>query len=168
MINFVSYDMTGKLLSAGYMSDVCLAAAVDAGDRILPIGPVESFDLAKSKVDLSKMQLVGVMQKAAPATEQRAEHIDPISDKQFYTKAAIRGMISQDDAVKAVQSGFIPAPMQAFIDALQDAETRFAATMLFGGETTLYWQHPLIQSFLMGQGMDADAMKQFFREAAVL
>lgn len=170
MINFVSYDHSGKVLSAGFMAEICLKEAVKAGDPILPIPPVESIDIAATKVDLSKMQLVGITPPPAPEPESQTlrSSMLPISDKQFYTKAAIDGVISQEDALKAVQSGFIPAPMQAFIDTIQDSEVRFAATMLFGGETTIYRQHPLIEGFFLEQGKDVDAMDRFFTEAVYL
>lgn len=170
MMNFVRYAEDGTITSAGYMDKEAILIEVNNGARILTTELSDGVDWRAFKVDPSTLELV----KADPIQEepQPKDHtppqIKPITDKQFYVKAAFRGMISQDDALKAVQTGFIPAPMQAYIDTIQEPDIRFAATMLFAGETTIYFQHPLIQGFFMDQGMDAEAMEQFFQEATSL
>lgn len=167
MMNFVCYDNDGTITSAGFMVSEAIALSVERGEQILEIEPRENFDWRGFRVDLHTMQLV----EGAPPPEPEPAYVDtraqiePISDKQFYTKAAFEGIITKEDALKAVQTGFIPAPMQSFIDTIQDPEIRFAATMLFAGETTIYRQHPLIEGFLLEQGKDAGAMDRFFAEA---
>jgi len=170
MMNFVRYAEDGTIIGAGYMATEAIALDLERGERITEIKPRENFDWRGFKVDPSTHELV----ESDPIPEEpqfkdyAPPQIKPVTDKQFYLKAAFRGMISQDDALKAVQTGFIPAPMQAYIDNIQEPDIRYAATMLFAGETTIYFQHPLIQGFFMDQGMDAEAMELFFKEAEFL
>lgn len=94
--------------------------------------------------------------------------IRPISDRQFYQHAAIEGFIAQADALAAVQSGFIPAPFQAFIDRITDPDEKFNVTMLFAGATTYYRQHHYAEMFGIAFGLTAEQVDTFWIEAAKL
>lgn len=170
MMNFVRYAENGTITSAGYMDEAAILNEHNNGERILTVSLSDGFDWSVLKVDTKTLELVATEPSAPepPSAREERSQVQPISDKQFYTKAAFDGLISQDDAIKAVQTGFVPPPMQAFIDTIQDADVRFAATMLFAGETTIYRQHPLIEGFFLEQGKDADAMDRFFAEARAM
>ncbi|MBP1064846.1 hypothetical protein JOE51_006313 [Bradyrhizobium japonicum] len=89
-----------------------------------------------------------------------------ISDRQFFQQLAINGTISRDDALAAVKVGTIPAPLQAIVNAIQDAEQRFAANMLLSGATVFERAHPLTAAIGAAQGMTSDQVDIFFRAAA--
>ena len=90
-----------------------------------------------------------------------------ISDRQFFQQLAIAGVISQEEALAAVKTGDIPAALSGFIAALDDA-ARFNAEMLLSGATVFQRNHPLTNAVAMAQGMTADQVDEFFRQAAKL
>lgn len=90
-----------------------------------------------------------------------------ISDRQFFQQLAIAGIISQEEALAAVKTGDIPAALSGFIAALDDA-ARFNAEMLLSGATVFQRNHPLTNAVAMAQGMTADQVDEFFRQAAKL
>ena len=92
---------------------------------------------------------------------------DTISDRQFFQQLAIAGVISQEEALAAVKTGDIPAALSGFIAALDDA-SRFNAEMLLSGATVFQRNHPLTNAVAMAQGMTADQVDEFFRQAAKL
>lgn len=173
MINFVRYAEDGTVISVGFMVPEAITLDADHGERILEIEPREVLDWRGFRVDLATMQLI----EGAPPPEPQPEpetagdvraRLMPISDKQFFMKAAFDGIISHEDAIKAVQTGFIPPPMLAFIDTITDQDVKFSAMMLYSGATTIFRQHPLIEGFFLEQDMDVDAVNEFWIEAAKL
>lgn len=90
-----------------------------------------------------------------------------ISDRQFFQQLAIAGVISQEEALAAVKTGDIPAALSGFIAALDDA-SRFNAEMLLSGATVFQRNHSLTNAVAMAQGMTADQVDEFFRQAAKL
>ena len=90
-----------------------------------------------------------------------------ISDRQFFQQLAIAKVISQEEALAAVKTGDIPAALSGFIAALDDA-SRFNAEMLLSGATVFQRNHPLTNAVAMAQGMTADQVDEFFRQAAKL
>ena len=90
-----------------------------------------------------------------------------ISDRQFFQQLAIAKVISQEEALAAVKTGDIPSALSGFIAALPDA-ARFNAEMLLSGATVFQRNHPLTNAVAMAQGMTADQVDEFFRQAAKL
>lgn len=90
-----------------------------------------------------------------------------ISDRQFFQQLAIAKVISQEEALAAVKTGDIPSALSGFIAALDDA-SRFNAEMLLSGATVFQRNHPLTNAVAMAQGMTADQVDEFFRQAAKL
>ena len=90
-----------------------------------------------------------------------------ISDRQFFQQLAIAKVISQEEALAAVKTGDIPAALSGFIAALDDS-ARFNAEMLLSGATVFQRNHPLTNAVAMAQGMTADQVDEFFRQAAKL
>lgn len=94
--------------------------------------------------------------------------IPDISDRQFFQMAAMKGMVTQQEALDAVKTGAIPPVLQAIIDAIPDAGQRWAATMLLSGATTFQRHHPFTEAVGAAVGMTSDQVDQFFLNAALL
>lgn len=91
-----------------------------------------------------------------------------ISDRQFFQQAAIDGLITQAEALAAVQTGTIPASLQAIVDGIADADQRFAATMLLAGATVFERYHPLTEAVGAAFGWTSAQIDTFFTQAAGL
>lgn len=88
------------------------------------------------------------------------------SRRQFFKALALRGHISQAEALAAVTVNAIPAALQAEIDELPEAE-RFGAQMDVAGAAEFDSRHPL--TLRLGAGlMSADALSEFFAFAKTL
>ena len=88
---------------------------------------------------------------------------EEISDRQFFHGLAIRGAISEDEALAAME-GHIPAAMDALIDLLPQ-DMRFAARMHIRGTVTFRRSHPLTpmigQLYGWNEGQIDDAWREF-------
>ncbi|MBB5703611.1 hypothetical protein FHS76_003518 [Ochrobactrum daejeonense] len=93
---------------------------------------------------------------------------DEISDRQFFQKLAVMGIIGQADALAAVQRGEIPAPLQAIIDQLPTEDAKFEAQMLVAGAQTFNRTHPLTEIVRQTLGWTVEQRDDFWREAANL
>lgn len=88
-----------------------------------------------------------------------------VSDRQFFQALALAGLISQAEALAAVQTGALPAPIAAIIDAMPD---QFAARMLLSGATTFERRHPLTDALASALGYSPAQTDDLFRAAAAL
>lgn len=88
-----------------------------------------------------------------------------ISDRQFFQQAAIQGFISQEDALQAVKTGFIPSALQSVINNISDPTEKFNAEMLLSGATEFRKDHPLTKTIADTFNVDIDT---FFRTASNL
>ncbi|WP_341992867.1 hypothetical protein [Azorhizobium sp. AG788] len=68
-----------------------------------------------------------------------------ISDRQFFQGLALRGLVSQAEALAAVGTGTLPAAFEALIGQLS-AEDQFAARMLLSGATSFQRTNPLVDT----------------------
>ncbi len=68
-----------------------------------------------------------------------------ISDRQFFQGLALRGLISQAEALAAVGTGTLPAAFEALIGQLS-SEDQFAARMLLSGATSFQRTNPLVDT----------------------
>lgn len=93
--------------------------------------------------------------------------IEDISDRQFFQALAIRGEITEDEALDAVGPGIIPPAMDALIDQLPQ-EQRFAARMLIRGATRYERQHPIADLIRGLYGWTAEQADDFWHFAATL
>ena len=91
-----------------------------------------------------------------------------ITKRQFFQQLAVVGIIAPEDALAAVKVGTIPAPLQAFIDAIGDADAQFAAEMVISGGLSFLRAHPLTIAIGASQGMTSAQIDDFFRAAAAL
>lgn len=175
-MNCVRYDPeTFQVTGYGTISEEAFASVVDEG---LPIIAVDSFpsSFAIHLYDIDRETKTLVFSpnprpnpNSSSPSMPDSYQMPSISDRQFFMKAAIDGYITQEDALKAVQSGFIPAPIQANIDAIQNPNVKFQATMLFSGSNIFYRPDPLVESLLLDFGLkDETSMNEFWRIAAQL
>ena len=91
-----------------------------------------------------------------------------ISDRQFFQQAAILGIITQAEALAAVQTGAIPAVLQTIVDGITDPDQKFAATMLLSGATVFERNHPFTEAVGAALGWTSAQVDQFFVAAAQL
>lgn len=90
---------------------------------------------------------------------------ESVSDRQFFQALALGGMISEAEALAAVQTGALPAPIAAIIDAMPD---QFSARMLLSGATTFERRHPLTDALAAALGYSPAQTDDLFRAAAAL
>lgn len=174
-MNFVRYNPeNNQVICYGAISSEAMEYALNSGEPIIEIDKFpENFAIHLYDVDTSSKKLILSQNprpdplKPAPEIPER-NRLPAISDKQFFMKLALDGYISKEDALSAVQSGFIPAPIQKYIDGIQDTNIRFDAEMLFSGATLFYRPHAHIEGFLVEFGLDLDAMNNFFKAASQL
>lgn len=93
---------------------------------------------------------------------------ETISDRQFFQQAAIAGLITQAEALAAVQTGTVPAVLMNVINALPDAMQKFAAQMILAGATSFNRHHPLTEAVGAALGWTDAQIDQFFIDAAAL
>lgn len=104
----------------------------------------------------------------APVIEPQPDPVpEAVSDRQFFHALALLGMITKQEALKAVKTGDPPADMEAFLSTLPDDDA-FGARMLLEGATTFQRKHPLTEAFGAGMNMTADQIDDLWRLAASL
>lgn len=91
-----------------------------------------------------------------------------ISDRQFFQMAAVAQIITQAEALAAVQVGTIPAVLQTIVDGIPDPDEKFAATMILSGATQFERTHPLTEAVGGYLGWTSEQIDQFFVSAAGL
>jgi len=90
-----------------------------------------------------------------------------ISDRQFFQALAANGMISEAEALAAVQTGAIPAAMEGLIAAMP-SEDQFGARMLLSGATEFRRDHPLVSAYGAANNMTSQQIDQLWQFAASL
>lgn len=91
----------------------------------------------------------------------------PVSDRQFFQALAIRGHITEDEALDAVGPGIIPAAMLALIEQLP-GEAQFGAKMLIRGATIYERGNDLAGLIGSLYGWDDEALDKFWAFTATL
>lgn len=126
------------------------------------IGPEHEDDWAEYQAWLAE----GKTPDPAPP-----EYVPPprlISDRQFFQQAAVMSIITQAEALAAVQTGAIPAVLQTIVDGITDPDQKFAATMLLSGATIFERNHPFTEAVGAALGWTSEQIDQFFIAAAQL
>lgn len=90
-----------------------------------------------------------------------------ISDRQFFQKLAMLGLITEAEALAAVKTGDVPTELQGLIDALP-ADQRFAAEMLLSGAVSFSRSHPLTLFFGQAMGWSSDQLDELWIDASKL
>lgn len=138
--------------------------------------------ITKIEDGVEQMLLVGVdgpMQQEYQAWLDAGNTLEPyippapsvpqmISDRQFFQQAAVAQIITQAEALAAVQTGTIPSMLQMIVDGIADPDQKFAATMLLAGATVFERNHPLTEAVGAALGWTSGQIDQFFISAAQL
>lgn len=89
-----------------------------------------------------------------------------VSRRQFYTQLAFDNIISQEDAIKAASSGFIPAPLEAIIDQLPNDEAKFNARMMIISAQSFEYLHELSNFVVQALNWTQEQKEDFFINAS--
>jgi hypothetical protein len=76
---------------------------------------------------------------------------ETISNRQFAEALAFQGLITQAEALTWVKGGAVPPKLQAVVDTIPDANTKFGTQMLLDGATQFDRSHPMVAQ--LGAGM---------------
>ncbi|MEN5279280.1 hypothetical protein ABE527_20370, partial [Brucella sp. TWI432] len=87
------------------------------------------------------------------------------SRRQFFKYLAVLEIISRQEALAALQSGAIPAPLQAIIDQLPTEDDRFQAQMFIIGAQNFNRLHPLSETVRLSLDWTIEQKDDFWREA---
>lgn len=107
-------------------------------------------------------ELAAVTQPPSPPVPET------ISDRQFFQQAAIIGLITQTEALAAVQTGTVPAVLMSVVNGLPDQMQKFAAEMVLAGATVFERNHPLTEAVGAALGWTGEQIDAFFASAAGL
>lgn len=89
-----------------------------------------------------------------------------ISHRQFFQALAMRGLVTEDEALAAMQ-GIIPARMDQFISTLTPQE-QFTARMIIKGAGEFDREHPLTEKFAAFEHMNEQQISELWALAASL
>lgn len=90
-----------------------------------------------------------------------------ISDRQFFQRLANMGVISEDAALAAVQTGTLPTALDHMINQLP-SDQRFGARMLLSGATQFERAHPMVDAFGSAFGWSTTQLDYFWIAASEL
>lgn len=90
-----------------------------------------------------------------------------ISDRQFFQGLALKGLISEEEAISAVSTGALPAAFETLIGQLSAAD-RFTARMLLSGATSFLRTNPLVDTLGAMLGMGPEEIDELWRFCAGL
>lgn len=93
---------------------------------------------------------------------------DEINRRQFFQHLAVLEIITRQEALAALQSGAIPAPLQAIIDQLPSDDDQFEAQMFISGAQNFERLHPLSETVRLSLGWSVEQKDDFWREASKL
>ena len=93
---------------------------------------------------------------------------DSISRRQFFQQLAVMEIITNAEAVAAMQSGTIPSPLQSIVDDLPTEAEKFASTMLIIGADSFQIAHPLTEVVRLAMEWTEEQRNNFFRAASQL
>jgi hypothetical protein len=96
-----------------------------------------------------------------------AAPIPNILRRQFYQQLSVQGIITQAQALAAVQGGTIPAPLQTVVNGLPSAE-QFGATMMLAADATFSRNHPMTIAIGTAYGWTSAQIDSFFQAASQL
>lgn len=91
-----------------------------------------------------------------------------ISDRQFAHALKNFGVLTHSEAMEFVQTGTIPAPLQAVIDAIEDTEQREAAELMLAGATTFDRSHPMTELLRAAMKWTPEQADDLWRHGASL
>lgn len=119
----------------------------DAVGKIVHVSVVQTPDHQEFLAD-NNAQLQAFWTSIAPTIGNLT-----ISHRQFYQIMALRGLITKDEALAAVQHGTIPKILVDHLAHLTDPTEHFAAEMLLSGANEFQRNHPFVEHFAGDLGM---------------
>jgi hypothetical protein len=90
-----------------------------------------------------------------------------ISDRQFFHRLEKMGLISEIEALNAVQVGTLPSLLEGFVQQLP-GENQFDARMILSGATEFRRDHPLVEVFGTAFGWTPSQIDDFWIQAYAL
>lgn len=90
-----------------------------------------------------------------------------ISRRQFFQQLAVQGIITQAEALAAVQTGAIPSEMATLVSALPAAD-QFAAQMKISGAADFLLSDPLTQELATAYSWTTTQLNALWTAAAAL
>lgn len=90
-----------------------------------------------------------------------------ISDRQFYQSLALKGTITNDEALAAVKTGTMPKDMQKLLDA-KPADKKFSSDMMLSAATAFARNDPGTIELMTALGYDAQQTDDLWRYAITL
>lgn len=93
--------------------------------------------------------------------------VNEISDRQFFQQLAIAGVITEAEALAAVQTGTIPAALLTFIETMP-VEDQFAAKMLVSGAVIFKRDHPMTGALAEGMQWTDEQLNGLWEAASQL
>lgn len=91
-----------------------------------------------------------------------------ISRRQFFQQLSNMEIISRVEALAAIQSGALPAPLQTIIDSLPTEDDKFDALMLVSGAQDFNRTHPLAEIVRQAMQWTVEQKDSFWRDAVKL
>jgi hypothetical protein len=91
-----------------------------------------------------------------------------VSDRQFYQGLAIREFCTPAEALDAVRTGVLPRGLRVFVDAIPDAQERWAAEMLLSGAKEFRRDHPFVEQVGAWVGLDSEMLDAFWSQCSAL
>jgi hypothetical protein len=93
--------------------------------------------------------------------------IPNILRRQFYQQLSVQAIITQAQALAAVQSGTIPPALQTVVNNLPAAE-QFGANLMLAGDATFARKHPMTLAIGAAYGWTSAQIDTFFTTAVLL
>lgn len=91
-----------------------------------------------------------------------------VSDRQFYQGLALRDFCTPEEALDAVRIGVLPEGLRKFVDAIPEAQDRWAAEMLLSGAKEFRRDHAFVAQVGAWVGLDAAALDAFWSHCSTL
>lgn len=88
-----------------------------------------------------------------------------ISRRQFFQNLAVREIITRQEALAAIQTGAIPAALQAMVDDMDTEDDKFNAEMLIAGAQVFTRSNPLTEIVRVKIGWTSEQTDDFWRAA---
>jgi hypothetical protein len=154
----INPDLTAEILSDDE-SMICRLPAYSP-ETLVPFGNEdEARAYAQSIVGNPMFFVPNVPPPPPPVPEE-------ISDRQFFHQLALAGLISKMEAVAAVNTGTLPAQVEAIVASLPE-DPEFEARMYFAART-YNRSHPFVDQMGAAMALTPEQIDDLWRAAAAL
>lgn len=119
-----------------------------------------------SAIQIARLEEEVAALKEGPVVASASPQV--VSDRQFYQGLALRGFCTPEEALDAVRAGVLPKGLRLFVDAIPDAQARWAAEMLLSGAKEFHRDHSFVAQVGAWVGLDAEALDAFWSQCSSL